>query len=230
MSLSASFSSSNSHFADFSQNFADGDDDIDEETHLSAKAIQTRVNQLTRELHSLDESIRNQRMLGRKKDRLSTGSESVLISASQQSSTKKKAAKGHGQTGIESFFSASKPKTSSKKRGNEVLDLCGSDPEENVSKKRDSIGSSSDSDVEVVSPPNQEAAAKRDESDEVEVVNPPKQKTSPFEGVKQAESDESSEVEVLPLLPPKQDDGAAKRKESHSPEACGSPEKRSKLV
>ena len=208
------------------QNFEDGEEE-EEEAYLSAKAIQIRVNQLTRELHSLEESIRNHRLLGKKKDRLSSGSESVLIAASKSSGTKK-AAKGNGQTGIESFFSASKPKTSSKKRGNEVLDLCGSDPEENVSKKRDSIGSSSDSDVEVVSPPNQEAAAKRDESDEVEVVNPPNQKTGPSEGGKQVEIDESSEVEVLP--PPTQEDGAAKRKESSSPEASGSPEKKSKLV
>lgn len=174
--------------------------DVDQDIHLTRKAVQIRVNQLTREMDSHISSLESLRAVGKKKDR---GSDSVLstFGAEEKVAT--------GQTGIQAFFS-SKPAASdskvpaSKKRDNQVLDLCDSDSGVEVvepppKKTPLAVGERSDSDVQVVEP------AKRDStgSEEVEVVSPPKQ------------------------------DVAAKRKGSpckEETESGGSPEKKSKLV
>ena len=148
-----------SHLFQNYQRQAGAEDDDEREVHLSKKAIQLRVNQITRELHAQEESIEALRMLDKRKSRLSGGLGSVLMSTAQERAEKTTAAASHHavQTGIKAFFSSTKPAASdSKERENELLDL------------------GSDSDVEVVEEPKEQRAIK--------VVEPPKQKAVESDG------------------------------------------------
>lgn len=148
------------------------EDDGDDDFTLSKKSIQTRVNQLTRELHKIERTAESTRYI-EKKARLSGGPDSLLISSGLDS--KPKAASGRNvQTDIHSFFVArpnKKPETASKTSNGEVLDLCGSDSEGVVSPKCRPSGDS-DSHVEVYVPPLKPAGAKS-----LNAISSPKQDT-----------------------------------------------------
>lgn len=141
--------------------------------------------------------------VGKKRDRTSGGTDSLLTMANLEAHDKAAAAGHSVQTGIEAFFTAkppavdSKPSAvSNKKSSAQVVNLCDSDQDEANERP------SSKPKVALVETPKQDASAAATKSD-------------------------SSEVKVSMSLP-----GSAKRKESPcegDSESAGSPEKKTKV-
>jgi hypothetical protein len=216
----------------------DANDDDEEEIHLSKRAVQIRANQLTRELHTHMDSLEAARMLGKKKDRLSGGSESLLAAAAHEGKENSAAGK-EVQTGIEAFFSVSKPASETKKPAlasekqkpaEQVVDLCGSDVE--VMEPKPNASGGSDSEVEVVPPPLPKPdAVAGSESSDVEIVSPPKQdasakrKESPSEADSEARCSPEKKSKVEAIAPPPPNPDAVARSESSDVEITSPPPK-----
>jgi hypothetical protein len=209
------------------------DDELDmpAESRLTVRSVQRRVNQLTRELHALDETADMMRLVDERRARPSTCSSLKALSEIQENKERPGSVRGV-QTGIQAFFSMSKP---SPQKETDVIvlsdsdgdclevkalspqkpDLGGDSSEVNFlsSQNRDLDGDSSE--VEVLSPQNRDLDG---DSSEVEVLSPQKRD---LDG-------DHSEVEIVES--PSNRDHSGKRKECESGSEAGSAEKKSKTT
>ena len=137
--------------------YADGDGDsaAPNKPLLTKAAVQLRANQLTRELHALEDTADMLRLVGERRARSGTSLTSEkVVSESQEHKEKSGSATGV-QTGIQAFFAASKPVHKSPKA-----------PENPVIVITESDG---DDEIEVVSPPLSSVSGKRKECQPGEV-------------------------------------------------------------
>lgn len=131
------------------------------ESRLTVRSVQQRANQLTRELHVLEETADIMRLVDERRSRSNNGSK--VLSEIQENNERSGSAHGV-QTGIQAFFTPSKPATNDQKLETEVITLIDSDSGSEVEvvfpPKQDSDG---DSEVEVVSPWKRDGSGKRKE-------------------------------------------------------------------